>query len=129
MSDGRNVDVQVHGEQTEISIDPNLFTHILTNLLGNSFKYSKNDNPELEIFYLKNRVEIIVSDHGIGIIKNEIGNLFESFFRGSNVDNAQGTGLGLTIVKQFVELHKGSIEVESIPNKQTIFKIKLPYKS
>ena len=128
MSDGRNVDVEVKGRQAEVVVDPNIFTHILTNLIVNGFKYSKKHNPKLELSYLKNYVAIKVSDQGIGINKKEIKHLFDSFFRGSNVDNIQGTGLGLTIVKQYVELHKGTIEVESILNKQTIFTIKLPYK-
>lgn len=126
MSDGRIVDFGVKGRNVEIFIDPNIFTHIISNLLGNSFKYSKKYNPKLNILFTKHHVEIKVEDRGNGIKKEEIEKIFESFYRGSNVDNIQGTGLGLTIVKQFVELHKGSINVESTLNKKTTFTIKVP---
>lgn len=126
MSDGRKVDFGVKGLNVDNLVDPNIFTHIISNLLSNSFKYSKKYNPKLNILFTKQNVEIKVEDRGIGIEKEEIEKLFESFYRGSNVDNIQGTGLGLTIVKQFVELHNGTIEVESILNKKTIFTINVP---
>ncbi len=126
MSDGRKVDFGVKGKKVKVMIDPNIFTHIIANLVGNSFKYSKKYNPKLNILFTEQHVEIKFEDSGIGIKKAEIKKLFDSFYRGSNVDNIQGTGLGLTIVKQFVELHNGTIEVESILNKKTTFTIKIP---
>jgi len=69
-------------------------------------------------------IEII--DQGIGIPESEQKFLFERFFRASNVENIQGTGLGLNIVKRYVALLNGTIDFESRENKGTKFKIYLP---
>ena len=67
-----------------------------------------------------------VQDSGIGIPPNDIKTLFEPFHRAENVGSVSGTGLGLAIVKNAVEIHGGSISVESQQNSGTTFKIKLP---
>ena len=65
-------------------------------------------------------------DHGIGIPPDELGRLFDGFFRGSNTGNLPGTGLGLAITKRCVELLGGGIEVESQPGSGTTFTVTLP---
>ena len=67
-----------------------------------------------------------VADKGIGIPAEEIGHLFESFHRASNVGAIQGTGLGLAIVKNAVEMHGGVIDVASELGKGTTFRVSLP---
>ena len=67
-----------------------------------------------------------VKDEGIGIAEADQCHLFDAFYRGVNAAEIQGTGLGLSIVKQFVELHDGTIRVESELNKGTTFTITLP---
>jgi len=118
-----NFDVQ----DSTIFTDEKLLRQILLNLLTNAFKFSpENEVVELTISKLNSTVIIEVKDKGIGIPKNYIGTLFESFRRAENVGNISGTGLGLSIVKQSVDLLGGKITVESIENKGSTFKIELP---
>ncbi|MDJ0690466.1 MAG: sensor histidine kinase [Xenococcaceae cyanobacterium MO_188.B32] len=65
-------------------------------------------------------------DRGIGIPDRDIPKLFDSFYRASNTEGIEGTGLGLAIVKQYVELHQGSILVESELDVGTTFKVIIP---
>jgi signal transduction histidine kinase len=67
-----------------------------------------------------------VIDFGRGIPKGDIKNLFQPFFRSNNTQDIEGTGLGLVVCKNYVELQNGSIEVESNENRKTIFRIYLP---
>ncbi|MGZ3494957.1 MAG: sensor histidine kinase, partial [Thermodesulfobacteriota bacterium] len=71
-------------------------------------------------------VRMVFSDNGIGIPKSEMPRLFTEFFRASNVQDAIGTGLGLTIVKEIVDKHSGRINVESEEGLGTTFIINLP---
>jgi signal transduction histidine kinase len=72
------------------------------------------------------RLVFSVQDRGIGIPPGDLPRLFETFHRGTNVGNIQGTGIGLNIVKECVELHQGTIEVESESGRGTIFHVRLP---
>ncbi len=111
-----------------MDLDPNLFNHILSNLLENAVKYSPGkEEPELHLIYEDKFLTIKIVDYGIGIPEEDKKRLFETFFRASNVDNIQGTGLGLTIVKQYVESHSGSIDVQSEEGFGTTFSLRFPY--
>jgi signal transduction histidine kinase len=106
--------------------DENLLRHIFGNLLSNAIKYSPVGGEVLLDVYSQGQATIFkVSDAGIGIPVEEIGDLFESFHRASNVGPIAGTGLGLAIVKQSVELHGGTISVESCVGKGTCFTVQL----
>jgi PAS domain S-box-containing protein len=108
------------------SFDDKLLRHVVVNLLGNAIKYSPQGGAiRLRLGRAANRVVIEVSDHGIGIPAAEIGHLFESFHRASNVGSIQGTGLGLAIVKNSVDLHGGRIQVRSEPGQGTTFTVQL----
>ena len=72
------------------------------------------------------QISITIKDEGIGIPEEEQEHMFERFFRAKNVTNIQGTGLGLTIVKRYVELLNGSIDFTSAYMKGTTFTIKIP---
>ena len=129
-ADGRQVELRVMGNPHLVSIDEGLYTHILTNLLSNAFKYSQGGaNPQLALLFKETVVEIRVKDNGIGIPYKEQDMLFDSFYRASNVRNIQGHGMGLAIVKQFLEIHGGTIDVISELNKGTEFLIEQPYDS
>lgn len=117
-----------NGNPKLATLDENLFYHIINNLLSNAEKYTlTNDNPKVELNFYDDYYEITVRDKGIGIPEEEQKFIFNSFFRASNTTGINGTGLGLIIVKQFVELHKGKIDFESKINEGTTFKINLPY--
>jgi signal transduction histidine kinase len=95
-------------------IDKNILHHVLTNLLSNAIKYSPNGSKiEFEVLGEKEQVIIEIKDKGIGISEVDQRQIFEPFFRGSNVGSLPGNGLGLSIVKNLVEIHGGKIEVES----------------
>jgi signal transduction histidine kinase len=107
------------------NLDPKLMRYILLNLVSNAIKYSpENSVINFNIDEDEQFVIIAVSDQGIGIPEEEQKNLFERFFRAKNAHNIEGTGLGLNIVKQYVELMDGSIHFTSEENKRTTFWVK-----
>lgn len=118
--------VRVTGEPTEILFDEQLFSHALSNLVSNAFKYSNNGAlPTVSVHFEDDSVEIKVSDKGIGIPERELQHLFEPFYRASNVNEYSGTGLGTAIAKEYIELIGGSISVKSELGKGTEFIINL----
>ena len=123
--DQRYVDFEISGFERDWMADPRLLNHILSNLLSNSFKYS-DGNPKLILHYGTDHLLFRVIDDGIGIPKAEQSNLFESFFRASNSKGFPGTGLGLVVVKNFVDIHKGHIRIESEENNGTTVDVKFP---
>lgn len=119
-ADNRRLQISVNGTPINIELDPFLFNHIITNLVSNAFKYSKGrPDPELILNFTDSSLQITVKDHGIGIPAADQPKIFDSFFRSSNVENIQGTGMGLAIVKQFLDLHSAQISLESIEHKGT----------
>jgi signal transduction histidine kinase len=70
-------------------------------------------NPVLTVEHSGIKINLIVEDYGIGIPENEVNKVFDSFYRATNTTTLQGTGLGLVVAKQFIELHNGTIELES----------------
>jgi signal transduction histidine kinase len=115
------------GNLEKVCLDEKLVAAILRNLLSNAFKYS-NDGTEVTMrAEIKDRHCIIsIADNGIGIPASDQQHLFETFFRGSNVGNIFGTGLGLTITEQCAKLHGGTISIESALNKGTTATITIP---
>ncbi len=127
--DGRKLNLEISGNKKNIETDERLLIHILTNLISNAFKYSKERaNPILKINFLEKNFTIEIIDFGIGIIPEERKHLFKSFYRGSNTSTIKGSGLGLIIAKQFTELLNGKIEIESEVDKKTNVTIQFPYK-
>ena len=132
ISDGKQQTIEFfsHRNCKTTCIDENILHHILTNLLSNAIKYSPNDSKiELEVLGEKEQVIIKIKDKGIGISEVDQQRLFDPFFRGSNVDSIPGNGLGLSIVKNLVEIHGGKIEVESKVGTGTTFSLTLAIKS
>jgi PAS domain S-box-containing protein len=118
--------MQCDGVEQARLVDPKLFSHILVNLLGNALKYSPPDSAVTCIATAEGeRLRLSIADRGIGIPTADLPRLFESFHRGTNVGNIQGTGIGLHIVKECVELHRGSIEVESSAGEGATFHVRL----
>lgn len=107
--------------------DEKLLRHIFGNLLSNAIKYSPQGGAvRFGVARAPGYTVFVVSDEGIGIPADEIGHLFESFHRASNVGAIAGTGLGLAIVKNAVAVHGGTIEVSSSPGAGTCFTVRLP---
>ncbi|MFD2937881.1 PAS domain-containing sensor histidine kinase [Spirosoma flavum] len=123
--DGRVVQLLVEGVPHTTFLDEKLLGHALVNLLSNAFKYSRND-PRLVLHFTSETVMIQVIDTGIGIPASDLSSLFQTFFRASNSKGIQGTGLGLVIAQQFVELQGGTLTVQSEEGIGTTFTIILP---
>ena len=104
-----------------------LVSHSISNLASNALKYSNGQaDPIITIEYKSKDVIVSVKDQGIGIPKKDQAELFESFSRASNVGDIEGTGLGLVIVKEFIEMHGGSVELISDANAGSEFIVSLP---
>ncbi|HNB82244.1 MAG TPA: PAS domain-containing sensor histidine kinase [Chitinophagaceae bacterium] len=116
-----------HQGPYEIRSDKKLLRNILINLVSNAIKFSPA-GKHIQIFCEvgTENLSLKVSDEGMGISKEDQKHLFERFFRGGNAVNIQGTGLGLNIVANYVELLNGQIRFESVPGSGTTFIIELP---
>jgi PAS domain S-box-containing protein len=126
--DKRSIDFMVVGLPVDIHFDKRMMFHIINNLLSNAFKYSEGKPaPSLNIRFLKKKCQIIVEDQGIGISAEDQKKLFQPFSRGTNVDKIEGTGLGLVVVKYFIEQHKGTLHIDSEIGKYTKISLELPY--
>lgn len=124
---GQTINRHKHTEQTSIYLDAKLLKNILFNLLSNAIKYSDIDKPiDCFIKVEGSTLKIRVTDQGIGIPEEEQQHLFSPFFRAHNVENIQGTGLGLNIVKRYVDLMNGEISFESKTGKGTTFNVVIP---
>jgi signal transduction histidine kinase len=110
-----------------VHLDERLIYSILTNLLANARKYSPVDQPvSLMLECLAEQVIFEIQDSGRGIASQDLQHLFEPFYRGENVGKVTGVGLGLAVVKICVELHGGSIEVDSQVNQGTQIRVQIP---
>lgn len=116
-----------HTGNKNVLLDNKLLKNILFNLISNASKFSP-DSSLIEVSTDVNAsiIELKVRDYGIGIPEDDQEHLFERFFRGNNVINIQGTGLGLNIVAKYVELMNGNITFESKANQGATFIINLP---
>lgn len=114
-----------HRGNEMVDLDPSLLRNVLINLLSNAIKFAiENGAIEVNSIVEKDVILLSVKDNGIGISKEDQEHLFERFFRGANVTNIQGTGLGLHIVSKYIELMNGQIEFVSELEKGTEFIIK-----
>ena len=108
-------------------IDKGKIKQVLGNLINNAIKYSPTGaGISLILWKDSDRIVFQVRDHGIGIAEEDRGKIYEPFYRGQNVENIIGTGLGLAVVKKCVELHRGEIALDSQVDKGTSFTVKLP---
>jgi len=124
---GQKIDLEISGEPRIVAVDVHLLHNILNNLLSNAVKYSPEYSPvRFFIEFLPGRIRFTVTDSGIGIPPEELGHLFERFFRASNTSGISGTGLGLSIVKKYLDLMGGQIEVASERGNGTTFIIAIP---
>ncbi len=123
--DGRKVKSEIHGNHFKVFADKNLMEYSLFNLLNNAFKYSMNSGDiVLKLSKTATNIILQIIDYGIGIPDEDQHKLFNTFFRASNTNGIQGTGLGLYIVKTFTEKNSGSIKLESKLGKGTKVSLK-----
>lgn len=123
-------DVKMNFIQDETIIfqgDKDLLSTALSNLLSNALKYSGTEKIDVSLSKQNDRITLSVRDYGVGIKKEHLEHIFERFYRVDKTGSRKlgGTGLGLAIVKNVVELHKGSVSVESEVGNGTVFVINL----
>jgi PAS domain S-box-containing protein len=122
----RTVITAIPDEQVMVNFDNKLMEHVIHNILNNAYKYSESESPiVLDFEELDESVNITITDRGIGIPIEEQNQLFSSFFRASNTMSYPGTGLGLGIVKQFIDRHSGTVTINSQINQGCSVTIKL----
>lgn len=132
MADQKNIDIKIEidSELPEISIDRNKFHQIVDNLISNAIKFSyPNTSIVIKVSKENDNMLMAVKDQGQGIPEDEICSIFEPFNTSSIKPTGKeySNGIGLSIVKRMVELHNGTIDVESQLNKGTTFKVRLPF--
>ncbi len=107
--------------------DPELLSLALNNLVGNAVKYSPEGTPvDIHLQAEGNELRVIVADAGIGIPEDDIPRIFERFHRAMNARGIAGTGIGLHLVRQIVELHGGTVRVDSGVGRGSRFVVRLP---
>lgn len=135
ISEKKNIQLLFHSnvESITIQFDTDKFEKIIFNLLSNAFKFTHEGGKivvDIEYNHDENKqwLEIKVKDTGIGIAKDKHERIFEQFFQSEASGNmvSQGSGIGLSLAKEFVRLHNGSIWVESEPGKGSCFVVHLP---
>ncbi|GAB2560329.1 PAS domain S-box protein [Spirosoma aerophilum] len=123
--DKRCVRLVVKGTPCPVYLDTKLISHVIVNLLSNAFKFSSQD-PALHLSFKETSLVLQVIDKGIGIPATELATLFQAFFRASNTAGIPGTGLGLVIARQFVELHGGQLTIDSEERSGTTCTVRIP---
>ncbi len=127
LKDNRVVEAFYETDKAIIFADVNLIKYTLFNVLSNAFKYSEGTkNVKLNLYIQENDVIIEVIDFGIGIPEEDQPKLFNTFFRASNSNGIQGTGLGLYIIKTFVKKNSGRVKLESKLGKGTKVTLQFP---
>jgi signal transduction histidine kinase len=117
------------GDIGELYADRARLGQVLDNLISNALKFTeRGGHVGVRTFRRDNALVIEVSDTGMGMTKEDVGQLFQRFFRTASATEQaiQGTGLGLAIVKAIVEAHGGGISVASVPGRGTTFRVELP---
>lgn len=112
---------------TEINVDKKLLGYIVNNLMSNAFKYSAaGSTVMLVVFIGDNLLRITVKDQGIGISESNLQYVFDTFYREPSALNIEGTGVGLAILKESVDLMGGTIQVDSKKGHGTTFTVSIP---
>jgi len=131
LAERKRISLNITSEENEIIayIDKDKFDKIITNVLSNAVKFTP-EGGRVDGVVLKNKqtAKVIVSDSGIGIQKDQLDKIFDRFYQvdGGHTREYEGTGIGLSLTKELMDLHKGKIEVESEEGKGTTFKLIFP---
>lgn len=117
------------GKVPEVVIDPKRFREVMSNLISNAVKYNKaGGRVDIDLKQVGETIQLVIADNGVGIPEKDQSNLFTKFFRASNAvhSETEGSGLGLYVVKKFVEGWGGKIELKSKENEGTTITVTLP---
>jgi PAS domain S-box-containing protein len=131
LKEGQTIVYKHIGTDPTVKLDKQLLKNVFINLLSNAIKYS-HEGKEISFTTDNNisgNIRITIKDNGIGIPESDQPLLFERFFRAQNAGNIQGTGLGLNIVKKYVELLEGEISFVSKLDLGSTFIVIIPFKN
>ncbi|QCX37512.1 response regulator [Aureibaculum algae] len=109
--------------------DKDKIEHVIYNLLSNAFKFTPDNGAiNLNVVYIESdkSIKLSISDSGSGMPKAELTKIFELFYQSHSTQKYKGTGIGLALTKELVNLHNGKISVDSTPNKGTTFNVLIP---
>ena len=124
---GQQVRIDAQPTTIPVELDKQFVRNIFLNLLSNALKYSPEGKPvDIILKPQPTSIQVQIADQGVGIPEDEHKHLFDLFFRARNATNIQGTGLGLPIVKKYIDLMQGDIAVESRLESGTTFTVTLP---
>lgn len=122
--EGQEIHFSYSGEE-QVLLDRKIIRNVMFNLLSNAIKYSSKD-INFDVGVNKGKIKMVVRDKGIGIPAEQQHDMFDKFFRASNASEIQGTGLGLNIVKHYVDLMDGKISFQSKEGVGTTFTLQVP---
>ena len=125
----KHIEMEVALEEVEITADEDLLSQVWTNLINNSIKFTpQSGKVHIELCRANGRTEFSISDTGIGVAEEDQARIFERFYKAdrSRTLSNGGSGLGLSIVKKIVDMHKGTIAIESKLGQGTTFVVSLP---
>jgi two-component system sensor histidine kinase KdpD len=124
----RQVSFDIPEDLPLVPMDFGLITHVFINLFSNALKYSPPDQPvEVRGRIIDDQLEVLVVDKGIGVLPEDLGRVFDKFYRVADVGSSNGLGLGLAICKAFIEAHGGRIGLENNPMGGTIVRFIMPF--
>jgi signal transduction histidine kinase len=106
-------------EKLQIPANRALLTIAFNNIISNAYKFSDNQRVQCDLYADNSEINISITDSGIGIPIEEQERVFESFYRGTNVKNYQGSGIGLYITGKIINLYNGHLDIKSEPGKGT----------
>jgi signal transduction histidine kinase len=126
---GFDLSVHIGEDLPEVAADEEALGQAILNLLNNAIKYSRDTKSiHVRVYREGNRLQVAITDRGIGIPKSEHKKIFEKFYRGEDslVHETKGSGLGLPLVQHIMDAHGGTVDVESAPAKGSTFILTLP---
>ena len=128
MAQAKHIAVNLNSDKNvKVTGFPEKLSRAILNIIDNSVKYSpQKTNIGITLRKKINSVELEITDQGQGIYKKDLPHLFERFYRGENVKNIQGGGLGLSITKAIISAHQGHLKIESRKNRGTKVLLSLP---
>jgi len=114
--------------ESSVTINGNrgLLKTAFINLLDNACKFSDNKKVEISISVVNDKCLLVIKDKGIGIPKDDLNKISNPFYRAKNTTSIKGSGIGLSLTKKIIEIHNGSLKIESIENKGTTIFVSLP---
>jgi len=112
----------------DVYVDTEMWERIMLNLISNAFKYSHRGSITVEVRQVDGRVQVSVTDTGVGIPGDQLEKIFDRFHRVENSGgrSQEGTGIGLAMVRELVRLHHGTIHVRSVVEEGSVFTVSLP---